>query len=354
LNMADAVARASSRSGLTGVGRRLRTDPGAVIFYGHRVASDSEGYLEGLRPEWLEEQLSYITRHFNVVPLSTLVSWLRDGEDVPDQTAVLTFDDGFRDNVEAGAPVLKKYRVPATIFAVTGCLTSGELPWSQRLGYIFQHTSQRVFPPGVGTSSKEELLLETATDRRRAYGIVKRALVPHPAEERDRLIAGLASALGVDPPRNRMMTWEDARALRADGIEIGAHTESHPLLAEIPHEEAVREMEASRRAIQERLGDANPAFCFPAGSVNEALWRIVPKLGFRSCFLPNKRIRYNQTGRTTPFTLARVGLPNRPAWALEAELHGVNHWARLAIGRYSPPAFPYDPAEPGLEMPVHA
>jgi len=169
--------------------------------------------------------------------------------------------------------------------------------------------------------------------RKRAYRRVKPAISRMPRVQRDAAISSLAQLLDVEPPRDRMMTWDQAREMQAAGIEIGAHTVSHPLLAEMPLEEALREIECSRDDLRRELGIDRPGFCFPGGSLNADLLARIPDLGFYCTFLPGQGIRLNTAASVGPYTLARVGLPNAPAVYLEAELDGPFHALRRLAGR---------------------
>jgi peptidoglycan/xylan/chitin deacetylase (PgdA/CDA1 family) len=316
----SSASRALVGTGVCALGRRLFPRAGTLIFYGHRVAADDDGYLEGLRPEWLDEQLTYLTRHYEIIPLSTLVRCYEERRPVPDRSAVITFDDGFRDNLVNGLPILKRHGVPATIFVVTGCATSGELPWPQRLGYLFQHTRAKSFVAGGGAGP--EVSLESEAGRRAAYLSAKDALLAAPRGQREAELERLARTLAVESPKDRMLSWAELEALTGEGIELGAHTYSHPWLARIPAEEARWEMERCRADLRERLGIEHPSFCFPAGSHDAALMGLVRTLGFRSAFQPSPRHRYNTLENAHAFGLGRLGLPNAPAVLLEAELDG--------------------------------
>lgn len=315
-------------SGGCALGRKIGNRDGAVILYGHRVSGDDEGYLQGLKPEWLDQQLAYLTRHYEVISLRTLVECFEQRRPVPQRSVVLTFDDGFRDNLTHAFPLLQRYRVPATIFVVTGSLTHGDLPWSQRLGYLFQQTSERWLEhPLAG----QGLDLSSAANRFNAYRTVKNPISHMGRTDRDRTIAELARLLLVEPPKDRMLNWDEARELQAAGIEIGAHTYSHPLLANITPDEARWEMEKSRDDLKEQLGVTRPMFCFPAGSRSADLIHQVMELGFRSVFVPNRRIRINNLDQVSQFSMSRVGLPNAPSVILEAELDGPLHTIRSAF-----------------------
>jgi peptidoglycan/xylan/chitin deacetylase (PgdA/CDA1 family) len=325
------LSRAVVSGGLAAAGRSMFRKEGALILYGHRLTGDWEGYLHGLRPDWFAEQIAYLTRHYEVISLSTLVSCYEQRKPVPHNSVVLTFDDGFRDNLEQGLPVLRRYGVPATIFVVTGSMTTGELPWSQRLGYMIQKTTR----PSLVFDQvrKEPFPLRTPAERRAAFLAVREPLIAAPRERREEAIHRIRTELEVEPPGDRMLSWENLRELMAGGVEIGAHTYSHPLLGRIPAEEARWEMEKSRDDLREHLGIERPPFCFPAGSCTAPLVQMVKALGFRSVFRPNPPHRINNLSTTGAFSLARVGLPNAPAVMLEAELDGPLHPLRGTLRR---------------------
>lgn len=326
------ASRSAVRLGITALGRRIKSMDGAIILYGHRISDDDEGYLQGLKPEWLDQQLAYLTRHYEVIPLRTLVDCFERGQPVPQRSVVLTFDDGFRDNLTHAFPLLQRYRVPATIFVVTGSLTYGDLPWSQRLGYLFQRTSERWLEHPL--AGPDGLDLTAGANRFNAYRTVKNPISRMGHTDRDRTIAELARLLRVEPPKDRMLNWDDARELQAAGIEIGAHTYSHPLLAKIEPEEAHWEMTRSRDDLKQELGIERPSFCFPAGSLNDRLLRLVPALGFRCTFVPGQGKLTNNLWNVSEYSLARVGLPEAPAYNLEAELDGpIRRIRQLVTGR---------------------
>jgi len=327
------ASRIVVRSGCAAIGRRLANRDGAIILYGHRVCDNDEGFFQSLKPEWLNEHLAYLTRHYEIIPLNRLVDCLITGNKVPKNSVVLTFDDGFRDNMTNAFPILQKYNVPATIFVVTGSLTSGDLPWSQRLGFIFENTSVgSVRHHLLGPNEKQ---LDSDQARRAAYQQVKEQLVTSSRVTRDAVIDEFGKLLEVAAPKDRMLSWEDARELMHAGIEIGAHTFSHPLLARIDPQEAEWEMRKSRDDLLERLGIKRPSFCFPAGSWNPELLNNVKRFGFRCSFIPNRKIRVNMPDTVNEFTLSRIGFPNSPGTILEAEMDGPLHSLRNLWLRFS-------------------
>jgi peptidoglycan/xylan/chitin deacetylase (PgdA/CDA1 family) len=325
-----ALSWAVARAGLSGAWRRLRRTRGTVILYGHRLTGDDEGYLGGLSPEWFEQQLAYLRRHFAPISLEELVCCYEQCDPVANNGVVITFDDGFRDNLTNGLPLLLHHDVPATVFVVTRSISTGELPWPQRLGFVLQHTARDEIQlePGV-----EPAPIGTACERSAACQRIKTGLRALSREERDGQIQRYAEELGVSPPQDRMLSWADLQELRHGGVEIGAHTYSHAHLARIPIREAEEEMRRSLTDLREHLGIERPFFCFPAGSVNDELVELARRLGFRGCFQSSHRRRFNRLDTSDQFGLSRLGLPNAPGYVLEAEIDGPFHSLRSLYRR---------------------
>ena len=325
------ISTAFVRSGASALIRRAVPKRGATIFYGHRVGTDTVGFLPGIRPDWFEDQVRHIARHFDVVPLTTIIEHFEEGRPIPDRMAALTMDDGFRDNLDHALPVLKRVGVPVTVFVVTESMSTGVLPWPQRLGWVFEHADAGSFDDG-----DLRLSLGTRAERRVAYMQTRRRFFALPRAERDARIAAYAVQLGAEPPMDRMLNWNDLRAMRSSDVDIGAHTFSHPWLGLIPPAEARTELVQCRDDLREHLGLENTPFCFPAGSCTPDLVAEVNRLGFRSSFLPKRPYRVNTLANATPYTLARVGLPDRPVVELAAQLDGPFYAAQKLKRRLRP------------------
>ena len=313
-------------AGMTRAGRKFYPKNGAIIFLGHRVTDDDEGCLQGVRPSWLAEQLDYLSRHYHFLSLSELLNYYERHQSIPPNSVVMTFDDGFRDNFTNAYPILQQYHVPATVFLATGCVSSGELPWPQQVGYLFQKT--KVDRLCHIATNKIPMILKSPRDRNTARATVMKVLERMPRIERERNIAELSGLLQVDIPRDRMLTWDHVKTMQNGGIEFGAHTFSHPWMPLLSSEEARWEMEASLQDIQHHCGVTRPPFVFPAGKFTADLVKMAISVGFRSVVQTRYNLRVNQIGVNDQFSLSRMGLPNAPGVILEVELDGPFHALR--------------------------
>lgn len=80
----------------------------------------------------------------------------------------------------------------------------------------------------------------------------------------------------------RPLSWEQVREMHAHGLEFGSHSLTHPMLAQIPLEQARREARESKRLIEEKLGAPVPFFCYPRGNYNAAVKRMVRDEGYEA------------------------------------------------------------------------
>ena len=101
-----------------------RVFPRCVILGYHRVAdvaSDPSSLCVSKRR--FADHLDCLRRHYNPMSLQGLVEAVSAGE-VPRRGVVVTFDDGYADNLHSARPLLEQYDVPATVFVITGQIGS--------------------------------------------------------------------------------------------------------------------------------------------------------------------------------------------------------------------------------------
>jgi peptidoglycan/xylan/chitin deacetylase (PgdA/CDA1 family) len=83
------------------------------------------------------------------------------------------------------------------------------------------------------------------------------------------------------------VNWEEARAMKAAGMTIGSHTQTHRILGQLSAEEQRWEMEQSKQVIEENLGCAVDSIAYPVGirgAFNDTTERIADELGYSTCF----------------------------------------------------------------------
>jgi peptidoglycan/xylan/chitin deacetylase (PgdA/CDA1 family) len=240
-----------------------------------------------ITPGFLAEILDLLASEgFEIAPLDEVPARLCSAAEPARPFAVLTFDDGYRDNVEHALPVLKRFNAPFTVFATAG-FADGTAPlWWLDLEEAIR-LQDRVRAPLAGG----DLTLTAATpdEKRRAFDTIYWSLRKGAEPELRRVIAAMAGDAGLDPlrrTRELCLDWNGLRALAAEPLAtIGAHTLTHPMLAKHDDAAARHEMGESKRRIEAELGREVRHFAFPVGDPGSAGVRdfdLARSLGFET------------------------------------------------------------------------
>jgi peptidoglycan/xylan/chitin deacetylase (PgdA/CDA1 family) len=79
-----------------------------------------------------------------------------------------------------------------------------------------------------------------------------------------------------------MLSWQQVSEIASQGVEIGAHSHTHPQLDTIPASQAAQEIRISKTIIEDHLGMQIGSFAYPHGYHNAEIRRLVQEAGFSS------------------------------------------------------------------------
>jgi peptidoglycan/xylan/chitin deacetylase (PgdA/CDA1 family) len=106
----------------------LRTSRGVPVLMYHAFSEDKPSRFVITRRSFARQMRLLALLRYRVVDFEELAGAVRDGDELPRKAAVITIDDGYRDNLEIAQPILSKHGYPATVFVVSGHL-GGENDW---------------------------------------------------------------------------------------------------------------------------------------------------------------------------------------------------------------------------------
>lgn len=237
-----------------------------ILMY-HRVLAEPDPLLPEVPHQALmAEQFRTLAGAFNVLPLHEAVSLLQQGK-LPPGAACITFDDGYRDNHDLALPLLRELGLPATVFVATGYLNNGRMFNDSVVETVRSLDTGEIDLSRVGLGKR---LVTDVASRRTLIADLTKAVKYLQVGERDAFCEELCRKAGSRLPNDLMMTHEHVRAMsRVEGIDIGGHTVSHPILARVDdHDEARREIETNRDHITELTGKPPLCFAYPNGKPN--------------------------------------------------------------------------------------
>ena len=243
---------------------RRAAHPKFVVLCYHRIGTGGIPLFSELPPDIFEAQMRYVRRQYRVLSLDDLCAEMEKPSRKEDAVAV-TFDDGYRDLHTYALPVLRKYQIPATIYLPVSCIESGEVPWYDRI-----FLALKVYPQDeleIVLDRPRRFRLDSLKVRLEAAAEIIQHLRTLPDENRKEFCAGLEKqiALPQEELKNRMLTWDEIRAMRDDGITFGSHTMTHPAVSRLTTAQLEYELGESKCALELRIGRPAVHFAYPFG-----------------------------------------------------------------------------------------
>jgi peptidoglycan/xylan/chitin deacetylase (PgdA/CDA1 family) len=301
-------------------------------FLFHRVSEEKDMLWPPMHPALFEKTIRYLVSQFNVVLLE---EFLEDpgSQQGKKQTATISFDDGYRDNLEIAAPILTRYKCPASFYVVSGCI-NGQLPtWTYITDLFFQQEKntrlslEHDFVP----ASFRQLEWNTAEEGRQWGKKIKPWMKSLPNFQRLWVMEQLAEQNhGTLVPRNMMMTWEEVKQLKQAGFYIGSHSHTHPMLANLASDSEIKEeLSVSAEQIATHLGHQPVTISYPIGSWDQRVIMAAEATGYRYGLAVEQRF-YN-TAKDEVLAIPRTELYNEPWWKTKARISGLYQKIRKLV-----------------------
>jgi len=278
-----------------------------IVLY-HRVVElpFADPYSLGVSPQHFAEHLEILHKSWRPLQLQQLAKALCTG-DLPHRAVVVTFDDGYADNLYNAKPLLERYTIPATLFVATGSVECGREFWWDELERLFlqpgalpemlylkvngrsyqwvlgdaAHYSEADCWGHRGWNMGQE---DTPSARQHLHRALYRLLHSSPEGERRKVLEELTAWAGtesVSRPTHRTLSRNEVVRMAEGGlVEVGSHTVTHPLLATIPLTAQRNEIQRSKASLEELLGRPVTSFSYPHGSYTSETAAFVREAGF--------------------------------------------------------------------------
>jgi peptidoglycan/xylan/chitin deacetylase (PgdA/CDA1 family) len=271
----EAYARTLFHTGLHAIVDRLMPRR-MLVLAGHCVSAPTCATLPKdmkIRGEDLERILAWLARRYDVVPLAEGFRRIESGSGSR-SIAVLTMDDGYRDNRTHLLPILARLGVGATVYVETRPLDERRANWTHKLFHCLEAMGPEAFvlryteiahADETGSILLNQLVPHGQATTYHIKRVLKYEVDPAVRDQAlDRLFAELGGS-DRDLTDALYMTWDDVRVLRDAGVEVGGHTVSHAILSKLEPDAQQREIQGCARALQAALGAAPASFAYPFG-----------------------------------------------------------------------------------------
>ena len=247
----------------------------------------------------LRSQIRLLKSNYEIISPEVFLRSLSNGTPLPDRSILLTCDDGVQSAVCDMLPVLQEFGI-SCLFFITGA-SLGEKP--EMLWYEELKLMLRDWPAGtiVIQDGESQWTCAPDGDRHGFWWRMVRDVSRRDAQARLEFLkhvretSGLGQGWSERYRQNKsefrrffVLSQRDVLYLQSQGMTIGAHTLSHPLLSQVSEAVARHEIEGSRSLLESLLGRPVRAFAYPFGSPESVTRRdlaLAEKAGFICAFL---------------------------------------------------------------------
>ena len=296
--------------------------PALIVLTYHRITERCRNHFYdsviSAEPQSFRAQMEWLRKRMHILTLQELDDRVQAGVSWKEPAALVTFDDGYRDNFEEAVPILKELNVPATFFIPTEFVESPKLPWWDNVAYVIKTTHVRnIRLEHVLTDDKLSLSIELEhIERDAAIITIIRAILDDRIVDLPRFLYQLAAQADVSVEaeslnRALFMSWEQVQYLADQGglLAIGSHTNSHHNLAKLDVQAQRYELVNSKRILEERLGHEVLSFAYPfgwPGTYTQATKTMAHESGYRLAFASHEGV--NRPDTLDPFEIKRFGI----------------------------------------------
>ena len=263
-----------------------------------------------VQPEGLRARFEVIRdQGYQVLPLRDAIARLQNGT-LPPKALALTFDDGTRDFIQAGLPLLREFGYPATVYVTTYYAEKQVPVFRMACRYLLWVGRGKTIPGNGLTVNDLPLELHTLDQRDAAVHAIEARM-----QKKNEGVEGelatlqlLAERVGADfdrflaERRQQIMSPDEIRSLPSDLVEVQLHTHRH----KVPLRKASfdREIEDNRSALASfRPGDVLDEFCYPSGVTDERFLPWLAELGVKTGVTCEVGLA---TSETNPLMLPRL------------------------------------------------
>lgn len=263
---------------------------------------------------------------YHVLPLQEALQRLR-GEDLPEGSLAITFDDGTYDFYKQAFPLLKKYRFPVTVYQTTYYSDRRYPVFNLICSYMLWKRRGQVLDIGRELGLHPPLDLRSAVSRQEIVVQLLALTGNLTGEEKNGVAVGLAELLGIDFEELvskrilQIMNPSEIEELAREGVDFQLHTHRH----RTPKDRMLfqTEIRQNRQRLRQLTGQTPEHFCYPAGVYDRQFLPWLEEEGVRSattCDIGLATVTHN------PLLLPRfIDTPAQSDLEYESWLSGVGH-----------------------------
>lgn len=300
---------------------------GTFIIVFHSIADRKVFSDNCLHPLFFEKVIKYLSQRYEIVHLSKLIRYLQTGKAIPSNWIVLTFDDGYKDNLNTALPILRQYNAMATFYITLDVLKRKKVFFYDSIQLILDNTPLKQIDIRIDGIRYSFTLSDYEQKIDAALRIVL-AIRNKIQDEQEKIVLKLSKICSKEDfnPQELSSYYleeNDVIELHKYGMEIGSHSLSHPDLTILKLKELQKELFESKKQLENIIGENITAFSYPYGkqnTYNEFIKTNIKMAGYSSAVSTRFGV---VTKDTNQYELPRIGVRGLQLTRLKVNLMGI-------------------------------
>jgi peptidoglycan/xylan/chitin deacetylase (PgdA/CDA1 family) len=257
--------------------------PNFIILYYHRVIEDKDfDYDMGpnihlcVKKSEFEVQMAYIAHNYDLISIDDLY---KNNFKCEKFSVAVTFDDGYKDNLEVAYPILKKYNIPSTIYIVSRNIISKPWAWWIELwNFLSKNKSFK---------NEDKLInIEKINDKKKYYFNLKNKIKKLNYTEQISFFNKLTSSITRENHDDIYLNLDDLKKIKNKKlITLGCHTHDHLCFSYLEKNEIEKQINMCKEIIEQKVNIPVEHFAYPYGSKEDLNFfehEILEKLRFKT------------------------------------------------------------------------
>jgi peptidoglycan/xylan/chitin deacetylase (PgdA/CDA1 family) len=243
-----------------------------LLFHGviekhiHPVRNYNRKHIEA---SYFEKIIKEFSDFGNAISMDELVTLKENNSTIKDNTFLVTFDDGFLNNLEIAAPILTKYSVPATFYVTTDFIDNNSMSWIDRIEFVIEKTNKKTILLPWRT---EIFSIENEANKIRLLDEIRRFIKSNSTFNKEEFITQIYAQLeeeeiySSEDILDKKMNWNELKMLSDNPLFIiGGHTHTHPILSFLDSKKLDDEIAICLNMLKKKGGIKTVHFSYPEG-----------------------------------------------------------------------------------------
>ncbi len=313
---------------------------GDVILMYHRIINPKDTDIimqDGMytMPETFRMQLQLLKEHADVISLEDFLLNTQKNSNKSRKKIAITFDDGWIDFETNALPVLKEFKLPATVFLPTSFINTSKLFWTDSISKILSfliknpEVQSKYFSKNIDNKSYSLKVLKNSLQAKSFSEAIEPLIETLKlAEIQDRLVfikdlKDLCLESGMNPNTDKFLSWSAVKRISDEGlISFGSHSHKHEISTSLSAQAFKEDISSSISAFKENKIPMTKIFCYPNQNRSEECDDILQNLGFLGALASTKTTSLLAENKNFPIGI-RLGIHEHISYNTELFLARV-------------------------------